>query len=367
MGNIVGKQFRVVASKNVTDSLADSIKEGNQAKFYLAQEGVAEGKALDEVTSPDEFSDRNVLIINGNKIQGVSQNDINKLNAITDATKIFKYKGSVLTGDELKAKVPPEAEVGDVWNVEQECEINGVKYPAHTNFVCSSIKTLPATSTWDSLGGTMRIGTTAAAFKVNSEKLTYHNINDSTIPINQFSLVVSTANGLHIGTSNNLEINLNEPDLIFSDLVGERYFKKLTYARKQFSIIDRISIQVATPLTISTLGRIELGIGTGLANNDEELYISLANNKIYPIINNKYAENSGLSYNQYGELTVAIGKPGSNSGDCIDGALVLGTGPNSDTHGGLCISSRVMVDFINTNMNIRNYISSLIDAKLKAQ
>ena len=37
MGNIVGKQFRVVASKNLKDSLADSVKEGNQAKFYLAQ------------------------------------------------------------------------------------------------------------------------------------------------------------------------------------------------------------------------------------------------------------------------------------------------------------------------------------------
>ena len=367
MGNIVGKQFRVVASKNVTDSLADSIKEGNQAKFYLAQEGVAEGKALDEVTSPDKFSDRNVLIINGNKIQGVSQNDLNKLNAITDATKIFKYKGSVATGDELKAKVPPEAEVGDVWNVEQECEINGVKYPAHTNFVCSSIKILPATSTWDSLGGTMQIGTVAIAFSPDGESLTYHNIDDSTIPMTQFTLRLSTYSGLGIGANNNLSINLQEPNETFSDGIDNEFYRGLTYERKPYSIIDRISIRVGAPLVISTFGKIELGISTGLAKNDKSLYISLANDKKDPIINNAYAENSGLSYNQYGELTVAIGNPGSNNGDCINWALVLGTGPDSDTHGGLCISSSVMVDFINTNMNIRNYINSLIDAKLKAQ
>ena len=81
MGNIVGKQFRVVASKNVTDSLADSVKEGNQAKFYLAQDGPAGGAALDNITKVTDDA-RNVLIINGNKIQGISNNDVAKSNTL---------------------------------------------------------------------------------------------------------------------------------------------------------------------------------------------------------------------------------------------------------------------------------------------
>ena len=92
MGNIVGKQFRVVASKNLNDSLADSVKEGNKAKFYLAQNNNPnEQKALENVTTVTN-DDRNVLIINGNTIQGISKNDISKLDAISDATKIFKYQ-----------------------------------------------------------------------------------------------------------------------------------------------------------------------------------------------------------------------------------------------------------------------------------
>lgn len=76
MGKIRNKVFGLVVSKNVTDSLADSIKDSNQAKFYLAQDKIPNGQALDDVTIPDELTDRNVLIINGNKIQGVNQNDL---------------------------------------------------------------------------------------------------------------------------------------------------------------------------------------------------------------------------------------------------------------------------------------------------
>ena len=162
MGNIVGKQFGVVASINYEAALEESVKEGNQAKFYLASQRDA---GLDSIDPSDEFNTkrRNALIINGNKIQGISEEDSVKLDELSHVTKIFQYKGSVATGDDLKAKVPPEASVGDVWNVEKECEIGGVKYPAHTNFVCSSAKASiggkPASSTWDSLGGTMQMGT----------------------------------------------------------------------------------------------------------------------------------------------------------------------------------------------------------------
>ena len=53
MGKIKDKVFGLVVSKNVTDSLADSIKDSNRAKFYLAQDKIPNGQALDDVTSPN--------------------------------------------------------------------------------------------------------------------------------------------------------------------------------------------------------------------------------------------------------------------------------------------------------------------------
>ena len=75
MGKIVGKQFRVVVSKDLTTAIAESVKEGNQAKFYLAQGST--GKALDDVTNTTN-DDRNTIVINGNLIQGISHNDFAK-------------------------------------------------------------------------------------------------------------------------------------------------------------------------------------------------------------------------------------------------------------------------------------------------
>lgn len=365
MGNIVGKLFRVVASKNVTDSLADSIKNGNQAKFYLAQDKLPNGQALDDVTSPNELTDRNVLIINGNKIQGVNQNDLSKLDSITDASKLFKYKGSVATIDELLKKVPPEAEVGDVWNMEQECEIDGVKYPAYTNFVCSSIKVSiggkPASSTWDSLGGTMQMGTVATVNSMGNTRLDYHTSYD--IPISAFSINLAVNSSLKIA---NGEITLSK-----SSPSAKKIDRETLYYGSNDPIANfKIKVDVAQGLYINDLNMISLSISTkgglGIDTNDS-LYMVLSTDKSIPIDKGVSApENSGLAFNSNGALTIAIGENYSNNNDCINGALVLGSGTNG-RHGGLCISSKVVVDFINTNMNIRTYINSLIDAKLKAQ
>jgi hypothetical protein len=321
MGKIKNKVFGLVVSKNVTDSLADSIKDNNQAKFYLAQDKFPnDGQALDDVTIPNELTDRNVLIINGNRIQGVNQNDLSKLDAITDVHKLFKYKGSVETGNELLKKVPPEVEVGDVWNVEQECEIYGIKYPAYTNFVCSSVKTSiegkPASSTWDSLGGVMQMGIEATVHNVGNTLLSYYTLNN--IPISSFNIKVNRSEGLYIDDLNRIGLSLSS----------------------------------------------RRGLGIDPYNY---LGIRLSTDKLDPI--NKEVsepENSGLAFRNDGTLTIAIGEDCSNDNDCINGALVLGIGTD-DRHGGLCISSKAMVNFINTNRNIRTYINSLIDAKLKAQ
>lgn len=171
MGNIVGKQFRVVASKDYATALAESVKEGNQAKFYLAQK---EGKALDGVTATTD-NDRNTLIINGNRIQGVSNNDISKLDAITDVTKLFKYKGSVDTFDDLPTGTLRDVSVGDVWNIKSDFTLEGVIYPAYTNVVCvtAAYGSAPVI-VWDALGGTMEMGTSVAPTVKNS-RLSYKN------------------------------------------------------------------------------------------------------------------------------------------------------------------------------------------------
>lgn len=365
MGKIKNKVFGLVVSKNVTDSLADSIKDNNQAKFYLAQNKLPNGQALDDVTSPNELTDRNVLIINGNKIQGVNQNDLSKLDSITDVGKLFKYKGSVATRDELLKKVPPEAEVGDVWNVEQECEIDGVKYPAYTNFVCSSAKASidgkPASSTWDSLGGTMQMGTIATVNSIGNTRLYYRTSYN--IPISSFSINLAVNSSLKTA---NGEITLSK-----SSPSAKKIDKETLYYGSNDPIVNfKIKVDAAQGLYINDLNMISLSIssrgGLGIDTNDN-LYMVLSTDKSTPIDKEvSEPENSGLAFKSNGALTIAIGENYSNNNDCINGALVLGSGTNG-RHGGLCISSNVVVDFINTNMNIRTYINSLIDAKLKAQ
>lgn len=369
MGKIKDKVFGLVVSKNVIDSLADSIKDGNQAKFYLAQDKIPNGQALDDVTSPNEITDRNVLIINGNKIQGVNQNDLSKLDAIADVSKLFKYKGSVETKDELLKKVPPEAEVGDVWNVERECEIDGVKYPAHTNFVCSSVKISiddkPATSTWDSLGGTMQIGTSAFGYKINDSTLNYH-CQDSSIPMTQLYLNVSSNEGLYINSQNELGLNHNDANeqrvLYYENLSHE-----LIYRRKPNSIINNISIRVSTPLFISTMNEIELKVGTGLIV-DNTVHLNLASNSRFS--GGHEYEGGGFSYNAGNGLSISLATAPQFYNDIVPDGLHLqdyaGTAAGHLT-GGLYISSLALVNFIEDNISIRTYISSLIGEKLKAQ
>lgn len=369
MGKIKDKVFGLVVSKNVTDSLADSIKDNNQAKFYLAQDKLPNGQALDDVTSPNRLTDRNVLIINGNKIQGVNQNDLSKLDAITDVSKLFKYKGSVATGDELLKKVPPETEVGDVWNVEQECEIDGVTYPAHTNFVCSSAKASidgkPSSSTWDSLGGTMQIGTSAISHKINDYTLDYQ-VQGPNIPITQFSLSVSTNEGLYINSHNELGLNHNDASEQ-RILYNENLSHELIYRSKPKSIINNISIRVSTPLFISTRNEIELKVGTGLIV-DNTVYLNLASNSKFS--GGHEYEGGGFSYNASNGLSISLATSPLFYNDIVPDGLHLqdyaGTAAGSAT-GGLYISSLALVNFIKDNISIRTYISSLIDAKLKAQ
>lgn len=238
MGNIVGKPFGVVASKDYKTALTESVKEGNQARFYLTQNnGGTDQKALDDVITATKDVDRNALVINGNTIQGISQNDITKLNLISNTSKIFKYKGSVRTKQELLAKVPPSTEVGDVYNVEISIELDSVSYPAHTNFVYTGLSSTGSPEkSWDSLGGTMQIGTSATRIKMNTDTIKWST--ERGMPISEFKLklgsgfdiddtgvpYVNISSGLKYDGENSyitLHLATNDVDGYGSSLIGE--------------------------------------------------------------------------------------------------------------------------------------------------
>lgn len=299
MGNIVGKQFGVVASKNYTTALAESVKEGNQAKFYLAQSG--SGIALDNITKVTD-DDRNTLIINGNKIQGISNNDVAKLNAITDVTKLFKYKGSV-SPEDFNALSAYDVNKGDVYNVTGECEVNKIKYPAHTNFVCVNVSQLgPQASTieWDSLGGTMQIGTPTKGVKIGTGTIQWSNTNR--VPI--------------------------------SDL----------------------QLRVEKGLSVSTNETIGINIGTGLKFQGNIIALKLSTESTEVISVYEGAGTSGLNIDDKGGLYVALATSSDN-----------GTRYLVHLSKGIALDYAQLVTSLKGDTQLKTYINSLIDAKLKAQ
>lgn len=296
MGNIVGKLFGVVASKNYTTALAESVKVGNEAKFYLAQSG--SGIALDNITKVTD-DDRNMLIINGNKIQGISNNDVAKLNAITDVTKLFKYKGSVADFKSL----PIKAEVGDVYNIQSDFIIDDIKYPAYTNVVCESsemVGNIPNTK-WDSLGGTMQIGTGA----LRSQK---------------------TASIIHWKSENNIPIS-------------------------------SFDLEVDHGLVVDGGGKLSINIGTGLqlyANASITLQLSTESTEVISVYQG--AGVSGLNIDDKGGLHVALATSSDN------GRRYL-----VHLSKGIALDYAQLVTSLKADAQLKMYINSLIDAKLKAQ
>lgn len=415
MGNIVGKLFRVVASKDYATALAESVKEGNQAKFYLAQK---DGKALDGVTETTD-NDRNTLIINGNRIQGVSNNDISKLDAITDVTKLFKYKGSVDTFDDLPTGALRDVSVGDVWNIKSDFTLEGVTYPAYTNVVCvtAAYGSAPMID-WDALGGTMEMGTSVDP-TVKDSILRYRTKNN--IPISSFGIVLGSDTGLVANASGVIRLDLgtalsekiNNNTLRFSGgsrpierfqidvdathgiyitedkkiglLVtnaattpGGAFGDSLLQIGNGLTPIAAFNIKTGNGLRIETQNDNEIGLNIstkGLSiNNNKQLYLSLSSDRNAIIYEDqyKYCDGGGLCIDSNGGLRIAVATYyDSNGGDIIEGGIVIGSGYNDPEgmkyHGGLCISSKAIAQFVMKNASIAGYINSLIDAKLQAQ
>lgn len=415
MGNIVGKQFRVVASKDYATALVESVKNGNQAKFYLAQK---DGKALDGVTATTD-NDRNTLIINGNRIQGVSNNDISKLDAITDVPKLFKYKGSVDTFDDLPTGKLRDVSIGDVWNIKSNFTLEDVTYPAYTNVVCitAAYGSAPMIE-WDALGGTMEMGTLVAP-TVRNSILSYKTKNN--IPISSFEIALGSDTGIEADASGIIRLDLstalpekfNNNTLKFSggsrpverfqidvDTTNGIYITKdkkigllvtnaATTSGRAFddsllqignglTPIAAFNIKTGNGLHIETQNdnKIGLNISTNGLNIDnyKQLYLSLSNDSNASIYESQYeyCKEGGLCIDSTGGLRIAVATHyNSNRGDIIEGGIVIGSGYNDPNgmkyHGGLCISSKAIAQFVMKNASIAGYINSLIDAKLQAQ
>lgn len=392
MGNIVGKLFRVVVSKDLTTAIAESVKEGNQAKFYLAQRNT--GKALDDVTKTTD-DDRNTLVVNGNLIQGISHNDFAKLNAITDVTKIFKYKGSVPDKDALFAKEhDPSTKKGDVFNVELECTINGVSYPAHTNFVYIDTTNNPEFN-WDSLGGTMQIGTSAqptvrdhvlsyrtkdrmpadsfdivlgsdtglvadasGIIRIKSDRETFSRVEDgmlscnSAAPLNHITLHISTKNGLFIGTdiggNNHIDLRLSTESICYMS----------TEAVNEHTINNSLSIVSAN-------------------NYPLHEFILPCGNGVEAIItdNIKHTANLVVKLSTSGTDAEVAGNSRMSGLDFSGGGLYVALSSSEEVNkkflirnnNGLALKYTELVNSLRSDAQLKQYINSLIDAKLQAQ
>lgn len=392
MGNIVGKLFRVVASKDYATALAESVKEGNQAKFYLAQK---DGKALDGVTATTD-NDRNTLIINGNRIQGVSNNDISKLDAITDVTKLFKYKGSVDTFDDLPTGALRDISVGDVWNIKSDFTLEGVTYPAYTNVVCVTAEYGSAPMIeWDALGGTMEMGTSVAP-TVKDSRLSYKTKNN--IPISSFEIVLGSDTGIMADASGVIRIK--------SD--------KKTFSRVDDGMLSCISVAPLNHITLHISTDNGLFIGTDIGGNNHiglrlstesicymstkvanehtiNNSLSIVSDNNYPLHefilpcgngveaiitdNIKHTANLAVKLSTSGTDAEIAGNSRMSGLDFSGGGLYVALSSSEEVNkkflirngGGLALKYTELVNSLKSDTQLKQYINSLIDAKLQAQ
>lgn len=341
MGNVVGKQFGVVASKDYNTALTESVKEGNQGKFYLTETG---GKGFDNITTATNDS-RNTLIVNGNKIQGVSTSDINKLNtigsAITDSG-FFKYKRSVGYFSDLPSN-PADVRPGDVYNVNTEFELDGVRYPAYTNVVCISTRLDDSSSIkWNALGGTMDIGThTNISVSTSNYNYIITYKGDGDKPIIDFDIKVKENQGLAV-TSNG-EIYLNSGQAIASKDEGGLHFNCST------AVINRFSIYCGDGITSEYYGDYgSYGFGLRLATKKHE------------DLKNSLTRCSGLYIDKNNSLNLALATD-IHSTDFFAGIVKIGT--DVAEYGGLAIDASVLLGWLESSTDFRNYISSLVSNK----
>lgn len=310
MGNVVGKQFGIVASKDYNTALTESVKEGNQGKFYLAEN---EGNGFDNTTATD--NSRNTLIVNGNKIQGVSTNDINKLNLISGSGLItdgaFRYKGSV---DNI-SKLPDDAKVGDVYNISTHFMIGSIYYPAYTSVVYVN----DGTNTWQSLGGEIKLGTHATCLRTTDDNIFYsapNYLSPNYKPITSFDINLDSDNGLYAKPNNFISIRLGLGLSTSKGSIVPCLGQGLT-----FDDGGSININPGDGLNFSTNSKLQLNLGSGL---------QFDNGCVYPNLGDNLTIESDYVGDPNGKINVKLGLGLSTSSDGIVPCLGPGLALNSD-------------------------------------
>lgn len=148
MGNIVGNQFGLIASKNQATAITDSKVAGNEAKFYITKNNNSNtGETCNAVGNA---KDGIALTINGNVLRGMSdaqEKAVNNFIGVNPA-QVYKFKGTVATYSDLTKITKVSA--GDVYNV-TDPTVRG--YPKETNFAATKDGTGATPGIWDSLGG----------------------------------------------------------------------------------------------------------------------------------------------------------------------------------------------------------------------
>lgn len=412
MGNIVGKPFGVVASKDYNTALTESVKEGNQAKFYLTENG---GKGFNDITATTDDS-RNTLIVNGNKIQGVSTSDINKLNLISGSGLItdgaFRYKGSVKNFESL----PTNANIGDVYNILDIFKIDGATYPINSCVFYFD----DGNTKWHPLTDTLQIGTEGYVENrySNLDRLAYIS-RDFHRPIDSFNIrldndsglyaingkiyiklglglgtsdigikttlgkglmfddnaniTVNPGSGLYLGTNSKLELKLGNGLRTYNGIIQVRAGKGLTIDSNK-----DININPGDGLNFNTNSKLQLNLGSGLHFYNGCVYPNLgpgltinSDNKItYKLGSSKDDNNegdrtrcSGLYIDSSYGLNVALATDIYNTNSYISGIVRLDE--QDASYGGLAIDSNVLSSWLENDTNVENHIISITRNNLR--
>lgn len=362
MGNIVGNQFGLVASKNQKTAITDSKAAGNEAKFYITKNDSNNTGATCNAVGNAE--DGIALTINGNVLRGMSKKQeetVNKYIDVNPAT-VYKFKGTVADYTALTKITSVKA--GDVYNV---TDPTSAGYPKETNFAATKDGTGATSGIWDPLGGIM--------------------------------VSVSTADNITVST--------------YPAEAGYQTLTMKSYAdTRDRTAVDAIEIAAAKPITISsrtpngdsvpTLG---LNLGTGLlVDNTNKLVVGAENLvkgnllsyaphtqiingtsvsfQTFPISINENVLNEGVNSRiqslavlrtevstnasntaiilDRGLLTIQIPKYTDNP-EQVDGLLCIATNQAKSSANGLYISSTKLKEFVNNLINIA--ISSYLNAK----
>lgn len=338
MGNIVGNQFGLVASKNQETAITDSKAAGNEAKFYITKNN--SDNTGETCNAAGNAEDSIALTINGNVLRGMSKKQeetVNKYIGVNPAT-VYKFKGTVADYTALTKITSVKA--GDVYNV---TDPTSAGYPKETNFAATKDGTGATSGIWDSLGGISLTLATADTCRL---------LNDNKIAIETPQGTAANSIALVLGT--NLTCAVNE---------------------EGNAVISAASIELSTGLSRDDHGKIYLSSdaitgsylksaggynqGAPFEFDETALDAHIKNKSILRAEISTQANNGAVVLDK-GYLTIQVPSYVDNPDQAPD-ILCIATAQTKSSANGLYISSYKLAEFVNSLIHLA--ISSYLDAK----